>query len=430
MNYLLQSTWIVLIGVLITAASPSTLSAAQDQTAKLKQSINVHDYQDHVEGGDWSRAIQAAIDYVDERNGFTRGAVIYFPPGKYRVDQTIVVGKKPAHWGIQLLGHGAILIGSKTLDERSQEAEWAEQDKKLKGNKLIAFEDDKGLGPAILEVHNPPEYEGAGITIEGLTFDREQARHGIGIKIALQHPKVTTLRSVRVFNQDIGVHVNYAWQIYFNECLFRSNRVGVLGQNHFNAISFVNCTFRRNHHHGLQIGPNRGQWGSSAVNATGCIFESNKGYGLYNAGGVQVVVTGGYFEANGNSIGIETPFGHTTVDTCFFWGTYPAKWNIVPHAGKGHIVINGTRNVQLRNNRYGKGDGILITGQLDGSLNRFDTSPVVYEGVSLPDSLYVASDDGLTYYDYDPKAHSFQQKTLRSDTGHVIQHDNVDQDGG
>ena len=59
--------------------------------------VNVRDFKQHVKDGDWSGAIQAAIDSVTRANGFVAGGTVYFPAGEYRVDRTIVIGNDPAH---------------------------------------------------------------------------------------------------------------------------------------------------------------------------------------------------------------------------------------------------------------------------------------------------------------------------------------------
>ncbi len=408
----LSAAGTVLIGVLPTVyGQPGT--PEQTSIDQRDRRINVRRFEHLVKDGDWSPAIQAAIDRIDRKNGFHRGAVVFFPAGRYRIDRTITLGEKKAHWGVQLLGYGAEIVGSKTLDARDQSEAFEQRADRLTGNKRVALEDDRDLDPALLELYNPPGTEGAGFVIEGLTFTRDEKQTGIGIKVpAGQVPKGTTFRSVHVFRQAVGIHVNYAWQMYFSDCILRSNRVGLHGQNHFNAVSIVNTTFRRNQHHGLQIGPDRKQWGSSGINVTGSIFEANKGYGVYNINGVQTTISGTYFEANGNSIYITAPAGHTTVDTCHFWRFYPAEWNIAEYEGKGHVVIKGTKNVQLRNNRYGKGTPIFLAGSLRGDRNRFDAHPEVAEKADLSEPLRIAADGGLSFYEFDADAGTFHRKSL------------------
>ena len=81
-------------------------------------SVNIRKFSHLVKADDWSPAIQAAIDYVSKDNGFDAGGTVLFPAGAYRIDRPIVVGERPAHWGLRLLGYGATLVGTPKLDKR------------------------------------------------------------------------------------------------------------------------------------------------------------------------------------------------------------------------------------------------------------------------------------------------------------------------
>lgn len=383
---------------------------------KLPGVVNVANFKDLVKDGNWSPAIQAAFDSINKSNGFIRGGVVYFPPGKYRIDQTVVLGQSKAQWGTKVVGYGAVLIGSKKLDAQPDK-NWKKIIKKVKAkSRRTAMKDDHGKGAAILEINNPRQIEGQAYVIEGLSFSREVNRHGIGISIpaSARSPKYITFRDIHIYRQNIGMYVNYDWQIYFENCLFRSNKIGVLGQNEFNAVSFVQCAFRRNGT-GLQIGPDLRQWASNAIHISGCIFESNRRYGINDLSGNRVIITGCYFEANGNSINIATPWSHTTVDTCHFGGN-----NSIVDGNKGIIIIDGASDVQLRNNGYATGSvPILIAGVLHGNQNCFDAIPRVKKGVKLPDEMRVASDNGLSYWQYNAQSGQFINRSLID--GHVIQ---------
>jgi len=381
----------------------------------------LHSFSHLSEEGDWSPAIQAAIDSVNAENGYVRGTEIYFPPGDYRIDRTIIVGRNPEHWGLRLIGYGARLIGSPVLNSQSQEEKYQERLRTLKGDTLKALADEKELGTAIMELYNPPGYEGAGFVIEGLTFDREGGQNGIGIKVPAESvPKGTTFRSIKVFNQEYGIYINYAWQFYFSDCIFRHNRVGIYGRSHFSNVGIINSIFRRNHHHGIELS-NRGQWGSSAIHISGSIFESNKGYGIFDRSSGEVTITGCYFEANGNGIGA---FGwFTTIDTNHFWGSYgenptahsPVEfgWKVNPYSDKAHIVVGSPIGIQLRNNRYGKIEGVLLAGTPRIGRNHcFDTLPQVDKRMP-EDGFRVASDDGLSYYEFCAEKKKFIQKFFR-----------------
>jgi len=160
--------------------------------------VNVADFKKQVSDGDWSRAIQAAIDYVSKDNGFQAGGTVFFPPGTYRVDRSIIVGNNPVHWGLRLLGYGATLVGSTTLDKQ----------------KLGKVEpEEKGVGVPILILKNPKAFEGAGYCIEGMRFARQGTRTGVAISVPFKDvPKCTTFRSLKIHNQNVGIHINMAWQ--------------------------------------------------------------------------------------------------------------------------------------------------------------------------------------------------------------------------
>ena len=402
---------------LVLAFLPTPVTSAAEQGNTTKQ-VNVRDFSGLAEDGNWAPAIQAAVDQVTEKNGFTRGATVFLPPGTYRIDKRIVVGKDPAHHGIRLSGYGAILVGTETLDEQPLHYEERKKTLAEKGDNfsLKALPGELGLdgktnvGVPILELWNPPGEEGASYVIEGLTFEREARRNGVGIKIPAETvPKNVTFRDIKVHRQNVGVHVNACWQIRFENCIIRANRIGIWGRNHFNSVSVTNSTIRRQHLHGLVIGPNAGSWGSSGIHIAGSIFEANKGYGILNQDGVQVAILGNYFEANGNSIGVLSRFGNTTIDTNHFWSSYGHGWDRNRLDGqvvsdRAHIIVS-SKNVQLRNNRYGKLQSNLIFG-LSGK-NAFDTRPRVADGVELPDGTRVASSGGLGTYLYDPETGQF-----------------------
>jgi hypothetical protein len=399
-------------------------AAAVAQEAKREGRVNIQDFSQAAADGDWAPAIQAAIDHVTAKNGYESGATILFPPGTYRVGKTIVLGKNPAHYGTRLSGTGAVLVGTNALDEQPLDYEKRKRALTEKGDKFsltalpgeLDFE-GKNVGVPILELWNPEGQEGAAYVIQGLTFAREaKKRVGVGIKIPAETvPKNVTFRDIKVHGQHVGVHINASWQIRFESCVIRGNHIGIWGRNHFNSVSVTNSTIRRQHLHGLVIGPNAGQWGSSGIHIAGSIFEANKGYGILNRGGVQVAVVGNYFEANGNSIGILSPFGSTTVDTNHFWGFYGHGWKMNRRgdqvlSDKAHIIVE-SKNVQLRNNRYGKGRGILVFG-LSGR-NVFDARPSVGQGAKLPGGTKAADSGGLGAYVYDADAGSFAFQQFR-----------------
>ena len=402
--------------------------------------VNVREFAHLVKDGDWSPALQAAIDRVSESNGYEAGGTVVFPPGTYRVDRSIVLGGNKAHWGLHLLGYGATLVGTEKLSKQP----------------LVDPEpEEKDAGVPILVVKSPPGIEGASYCIEGLRFTREGKRAGIGISVPWkQVPKCTTFRSLKFHGQNIGVHIKYAWQFSFTDCIFRGNTRGMVIQSHGNNVGIVNCTFRRNHAAGLVFGPDRGQWASNAQHISGSIFEANKGYGILLLSSAQTVIAGCYFEANGTSIGVMTPW-QTTIDTNLFWGYYGHGWRVTPYADNAHIVLEGAKRVRLRNNHYAatkawfrrkdgstrweyvprpKGPGgikkhapappkkqagyayeerpvgILIAGTFEGDFV-LDGVPSLHNTARIK-TTRVASDTGLHYYQYDANTNTFVTKSL------------------
>ena len=391
-------------------------AATSDETerAKVVGCVNVRDFAERVAGDDWSPAIQAAIDHVNAANGYENGATVLFPPGTYKVNKTILLGKSRSHYGTRLSGYGAVLVGTKTLD--AQPLHYEEREKTLTGDYKTALPGEldfngKNVGVPILELWDPPNTEGAAFVVEGLTFDREVNAQGVGIKIPAETvPKNVTFRDIKVYRQNVGIHVVYAWQIRLESCIIRSNQIGIWGRSHFNSVSIVNSTIRRQHLHGIVIGPNAGSWGSSAIYIAGSIFEETKGYGILNAGGCQVTIVGNYFEMVGNSIGVLSPYGNTIIDGNHFWGGYGHGWNLNKHKGqivsdKGHVVVSSP-GVQMRNNRYGGATPILVFG-LSGA-NCFDALPVAAEGVILADGTRVGDSSGLGAYVYDASNRKFE----------------------
>ncbi len=413
--------------------------------------VNIKQFKHLVKDGDWSPAIQSAIDFVSKKNGFDVGGTVLFPAGTYRIDNPIIVGRNPAHWGLHLIGYGATLVGSKILDSHPEGNPKLGKTWKY-GNLTLnnPSKEEKGKGIPILVLKNPPGIEGAGYCIEGLRFTRENARNGIAIFVPWKScPKCTSFRNIKIHGQKVGIHIISAWQLYFSDCIFRGNEIGLLAQNNGNALGFVNCVFRRNRH-GLMIGPDRGSWGSNAHSITGCIFESNKGYGIKLVSAAQTFIAGNYFEANGNDIGVLTPW-NVTIDTNLFWGSYGHGWHFTPYANDAHIIVNRCENLRLRNNHYAAVDicfrkklkdkdspweyvphskvpkgkfpqikngyryikypgNILITGTFSGK-HLFDAVPVIMPGTKIK-QMFIGSDIGLYYYKYNPAKCIFDKKTL------------------
>jgi len=380
--------------------------------------LNVRDFAGLVVDGDWSDAIQGAIDSVRAENSYEQGTTIHFPPGAYRVSKTLKLGKLPGHYGTRLSGYGAVLLGTKALDEQpldheARKAALTEAKDQFSLDALpgeLDFE-GKNVGTAILELWCPPGpgTEGASFVIEGLTFDREQNGRGVGIKIPAETvPKNVTFRDIKVHAQNVGVHINHCYQIRFESCIIRGNQIGIWGRNHFNSVGILNSSIRRQHLHGIVIGPNVQEWGCTGIYVAGCIFEETKGYGILNAGGNAVSIVGNYFEGVGNSIGVLTPYWSTSIDTNSFQNFYGYGWNINKHRGqvvadKAHIVVDSP-NVQLRNNKY-YGQPILVFGVGAGST--FDAQPVVAPGAGLPDGLKVGDSAGLGAYVYSALTEEF-----------------------
>ena len=392
------------------AATPPAANAAKKGDGSRTGDVNITDFSHLVVGEDWSPAIQAAIDHVSAKNGYENGATIVFPPGTYRVNKTIRLGKDRAHYGTRLSGYGAVLLGTKTLD--AQPLDYEERKKALTEAKdkmsldalpgELDFDGKTNVGVPILELWDPPAIEGANFVIEGLTFDREARGKGVGIKVPAETvPKNITFRDIKVNSQNVGVHINHCYQIRFESCLIRGNQIGIWGRNHFNSVSIINCEIRRQHRHGVVIGPNVNEWGNTGIHIAGNIFEEIKGYGILNLHGNGVTIIGNYFEMVGNSIGVLTPFWSTTVEGNAFMSFYKNGWNMNKHGGqvvadRAHIVIDAP-DVQLRNNKY-YGNGVMLF-RLAGK-TVLDTPPLIAEGVKLQHGTKAADAGGLGAYVY------------------------------
>ena len=87
------------------AATPPAEHAAKEASGRdVEQGnrtghVNVKDFSQLAVDGDWSAAIQAAIDHVTAKHGYENGTTILFPPGTYRVNKTIRLGKDRAITG-------------------------------------------------------------------------------------------------------------------------------------------------------------------------------------------------------------------------------------------------------------------------------------------------------------------------------------------
>ncbi len=426
---------------MLTTAALLLLASSGAVTA-TDGAVSVQDFADHVTDGDWAPAIQAALDSFDDAEH--PGGTLVFPPGAYRVDSPIHLGTRPGQWGLHLLGYGATLVGSaalNALDWSHVEPEEAEH------------------GAPILVVSGVDGIEGGNYCVEGLTFDREERGNGVGISLPWDGTvaKNTTFRSIKVAGQKVGVHINYQWQVFFAECMFRGNQTGMIIQNHGNNIGITNCTFRRSHYHGLVIGPDRGQTASNGQHISGSIFEANKGYGILLLSSAQTFIAGNYFEANGNHIGVLTPW-QTTIDTNLFWGFYGHGWRRNPFSDNAAIVVQGARRLQLRNNHYAaieawfrRPEGgtrweyvpvppgpsgvpehappepeqeagfeyeqrpvpVLIAGRLEGDFV-FDTVPEVHHEATI-EATRIARDVGMEYLQYNAETNRFEERSLLPD---------------
>lgn len=214
------------------------ISTSCDAQVGKQGYVNVKDFSSLVVDGGWSQAIQAAFDDVSASNGYANGSTIYFPPGKYRLDKTIVLGRDPAHFGIRLSGYGAVLVGTAVLDrqpsayqERLMAAENSQDSTQVAALPVELDYDGENVGAAMLELWDPEGQEGVAYVIEGLTFTRESKKAvGVGIKIPAETiPKNVTFRDIKIYGQNVGVHINFSFQVRFESCILRSNRIGIWG---------------------------------------------------------------------------------------------------------------------------------------------------------------------------------------------------------
>ena len=122
-----------------------------------------------------------------------------------------------------------------------------------------------------------------------------------------------------------------------------------------------------------------------------------------------VNITGNYFEAVGNSIGVLTPYGSTTIDANVFLSFYKHGWNLNKHKGqvvsdKAHIIIDSV-GVHVRNNKY-YGNGIMLF-RLWGKRNVLDAPPKIAEGFKFSHGTKVADSGGFGAYVYSTDAGKF-----------------------
>ncbi|MFO8082443.1 MAG: hypothetical protein R6V07_19360, partial [Armatimonadota bacterium] len=187
---------------------------------------------------------------------------------------------------------------------------------------------------------------------------------------------------------------------------------------------------------------------------SGSIFEANKGYGMLLLSSAQTFVGGCYFEANGNHLGVMTPW-EVTVDTNLFWGYYGHAWRRDDFSDNACVVIRGAEELQMRNNRYAAVDAwfrrpedgerweyvpvppgpggvkekappepeqeegfvyeqrpvaILIDGTLNGDFV-LDAAPEVHHDASI-ETTAIAKDTGLSYYLYNEATNRFEERSL------------------
>lgn len=309
--------------------------------------VNVDDFK--TVNNTWSEAIQNAIDHVHPDNGYIRGAKVHLPAREYIIYDTITIGTNSAHRGLNISGYGAVLKSTMTQDGSIDN---------LHGENIGA-PTFKLINPPNVPVI-PPEYEataeGANYVFEGITLVGTNKK---GTGIAAYNdliPKNMKFKDVNVFDHMVGIYIDYAWQIRFDNCSLKNNGYGLWGRNHFNNISLVNNTIRRNHWHGVVIGPNDHGWANSNIHASGNIFESNKGFGILCDMCWSGEINSNYFEANGNHIGLFKN-RNMTVSSNFFYNSYGHGWDMNIYRGvvisdKAHVYIEGGVDHLLTNNKY------------------------------------------------------------------------------
>lgn len=437
---MLRFLCVLIAATVIPCAAQTTIAGPQPTRA-----VSLADFAAAVEGEDWAPALQAAIDSFASDDPAQLGGTLTIPPGVYPIGRPVILGTDRGQWGLHITGYGATLLGTEALDALEDASVLDERQP-----------EEVELGMPILSIRGMEGIEGGNFCIEGVTFDRRERGNGVGISLPMGHgvAKNTTFRSVKVMAQNVGVHINYQWQIFFAECMFRGNGRGMVIQNHGNNIGITNCTFRRNNLHGLVIGRDRGQWGSNAQHISGSVFESNKGYGLLLLTSAQTVVAGCYFEANGNHLGLMSPW-ETTIDTNLFWGYYGHGWRRNDFSDNACVVIQGAKRLQMRNNKYAAAsawfrrpaDGerweyvpvppgpggiperapkepeqeegfvyerrsvaIMVAGTLDGDFV-LDALPDVHQDASIV-TTDIARDTGLSCYHHDEATNRFEERSL------------------
>lgn len=366
----------------------------------------VDDFASRADGDDWGPAIQRAIDVAATGLadlGVPRGRTVRFGARDYRIDTPIHLGQLEGHWGIRLVGYGAVLWGSNALDAHDWEPA-------TDGDALLSPD-----GAPMFILARPGgaggEPEGAGnMLFEGMGFDRETPGNGAAIVVPENEtPKSLTLRNLNVIHQNVGVGVNRQWQTHFDNSRFVNNLDGILLLPFTSNTTIERCTIRRNNRHGIMARRNPDNLqGSVSLRIAGNVIESNNGYGVFLDRFRSTSIIGNHIEANGGGIRTERALGDGALLVAgnHFHGESGSPHGDVDH--QGHIVLEGGSNpiggVTVMQNNYSSGsnDIILLQDVHETQASVFDVRPVVVEaGHGIPDGRKLGHANGLGVWEFD-----------------------------
>ncbi len=241
--------------------------------------INIKEYEYLVDDGDWSFALQTALnESADE------GAVIFIPH-KIKISQTI---KFP------MSSISSNKLKSITILGNMKNLETGKLDGDSEGHSVIDFTGN-GLLFDLTGDHSEVNSSVSFIDI---------ALHGHDVvnskAIEIHNARKTLMRNVLIRNFDSGITIKgYVYYSHFDLIkVLYSQTLGMLVQGVLSGSQISNCQFSKTSNgHGLDI-----QYGGNGFVITSCYFEQNTGAGVRLYSTEQVTLAHCYFEHNFENI--------------------------------------------------------------------------------------------------------------------------------
>lgn len=351
-----------------------------------RHEVYAEDYSDLVIGGDWSPAVQAAVNAAD-------GADVILPSGILRMDTTVSIDTSgEGDTSVpRVIGRG--MYNTVIDNQTGGEAFHVESG--------TAAEFAYGFTLERLRITCLTASAGTiGVRVDGcrfVTLDNvyidNQDSHGVyGLSslgdftdtssIQLKHCQIESNGGYGVYAKCTGGAIQYSWNM--DQCRVGSNTLGGVLLESGTNLELTNCGIYYNSGFGVRIITPSGGVAPKLIDVYKCEFDTNDGVQLDIVNGNTVNVYAPYLIANA---GLSTAFTKgivvgAAVSDCTITSSYP-RLNASLTGLTVHEFVSGASGVVVRDTSYqgysaSNGDMYLINSSdvtIDDSLNRdsFDT---------------------------------------------------------